>query len=222
MATESAVKLLDFWVSPFGQRCRIALAEKGVEYEYQEENLSEKSELLLKSNPIHKKIPVLLHGGKPVCESLIILQYIDEVWPEKASFLPSDPYARAHALFWADYVDRKVYECGIRFRKTSGEALEAATKEFVEILKTLEAELGDKKYFAGGDTFGLVDIALVPFTSWFYTYEAYSGIRIEEESPKLVKWAERCKERESVAKALPDPVKLYEFADGLTKRIVGK
>ncbi|KAK8967895.1 Glutathione S-transferase U25 [Platanthera guangdongensis] len=140
--------------------------------------------------PIHKKIPVLLHGGKPVCESLIIL--------------------------------RKVYECGIRLRKTSGEELEAATKEFVEILKTLEAELGDKKYFAGGDTFGLVDIALVPFTSWFFAYEAYSGVRIEEESPKLVKWAERCKERESVAKALPDPVKVYEFADRLKKRIGGK
>jgi glutathione S-transferase len=25
--------LLDFWVSPFGQRCRIALAEKGIPYE---------------------------------------------------------------------------------------------------------------------------------------------------------------------------------------------
>ncbi|KAK8967807.1 putative glutathione S-transferase GSTU1 [Platanthera guangdongensis] len=222
MAIESEVKLRDFWVSPFGQRCRIALAEKGVEYEYQEENLSAKSELLLKSNPIHKKIPVLLHGGKPVCESLIILRYIDEVWPGKSSFLPSDPNARAHALFWADYVDRKVYECGTRLWKMSGEALDAAKKEFVEILKTLEAELGDKKYFTGGDVFGLVDIALAPFTSWFYTYEAYSGVRMEEESPKLVKWAERCKERESVAKTLPDPMKVYEFAGSLKKRFGGK
>lgn len=103
------VVLLDLWVSPFGQRCRIALAEKGVAYEYSEQNLVEKSELLLKSNPVHKKIPVLLHAGKPVSESLVILHYIDEAWPEAAPLLPADPYARAQARFWADYVD-KVYK----------------------------------------------------------------------------------------------------------------
>lgn len=108
MAAEKEVKLLGFWVSPFNIRCRIALAEKEVEYEYKEENLSEKSELLLKSNPVHKKIPVLLHHGKPICESLIIVQYIDEVFPGNSSILPSDPYDRAIAHFWADYVDKKV------------------------------------------------------------------------------------------------------------------
>ncbi|CAL9129770.1 unnamed protein product [Musa textilis] len=104
-----AVVLLDFWASPFGQRCRIALAEKGVEYEYREENiLGAKSPLLLKSNPVYKKIPVLIHDGKPVCESLIIVQYIDEAWPDRAPLLPADPYARAQARFWADFVDMKV------------------------------------------------------------------------------------------------------------------
>ncbi|KAK1643536.1 hypothetical protein QYE76_061341 [Lolium multiflorum] len=53
--------LLDFWVSPFGMRCRIALAEKGLPYKHVEEDLfGGKSDLLLRSNPVHKKIPVLL------------------------------------------------------------------------------------------------------------------------------------------------------------------
>lgn len=104
------VVLLDLWVSPFGQRCRIALAEKGVAYKNQEEDLSAKSELLVKSNPVHKKIPVLIHDGKPVCESLIIVQYIDEVWSDRAPLLPAEPYARARARFWADYIDKKVCE----------------------------------------------------------------------------------------------------------------
>lgn len=102
------VVLLDLWVSPFGMRVRIALKEKGINYESKEENLSNKSSLLLKMNPIHKQIPVLIHNGKPICESLIIVQYIDEVWKDKAPLLPSDPYERAHAKFWADYVDKKV------------------------------------------------------------------------------------------------------------------
>lgn len=52
MASEKGVLLLDFWISIFGQRVRIALAEKDVKYEYKEEHLPEKSELLLQSNPV--------------------------------------------------------------------------------------------------------------------------------------------------------------------------
>lgn len=111
MATES-VKVLSIWPSTFGMKVLIALQEKGVEYEYEEQDLLNKSQLLLHSNPIHKQIPVLIHNGKPICESRIIVQYIDEAWPPHGkSFLPSDPYQRALACFWADYVDKKVCVC---------------------------------------------------------------------------------------------------------------
>ncbi|KAL2247402.1 UNVERIFIED_CONTAM: Glutathione S-transferase U22 [Sesamum indicum] len=102
--------LLDFWSSPFATRVRIALREKGVEFKSVEEDLlGTKSQLLLEMNPVHKQVPVLIHNGKPVCESTIILQYIDEVWRDEAApLMPSDPYERANARFWADYIDRKV------------------------------------------------------------------------------------------------------------------
>ena len=103
--------LLDFWPSMFGMKVRIALAEKGLKYEYRDEDLFNKGPLLLEMNPIHKKIPVLIHNGKPICESQIIVQYIDEVWCDKSPLLPSDPYQRAQARFWADYIDKKVCLC---------------------------------------------------------------------------------------------------------------
>jgi len=99
---------LEFWASPFAMRVKIALAEKGIEYESQEEDLmGGKSELLLKSNPIYKKVPVLLHNGKPICESIIILSYIEETWPTPA-LLPECAYGKSVARFWADYADKKV------------------------------------------------------------------------------------------------------------------
>nr|TKR91424.1 tau class glutathione transferase GSTU42 [Populus alba] len=58
-------------------------------------------------NPVYKKIAVLVHRGKPVCESHIIVQYIDDVWRDKAPLLPSDPYERAQSMFLADFIDKR-------------------------------------------------------------------------------------------------------------------
>lgn len=107
----SGVELLGAWASPYSIRVQIALNLKSIPYEFTEEKFytSNKSARLLEANPVHKKIPVLIHGGKHISESLIILQYIDEVWPSNGpSILPSDPYDRAMARFWAAYVDDKV------------------------------------------------------------------------------------------------------------------
>ncbi|KAF8413557.1 hypothetical protein HHK36_001548 [Tetracentron sinense] len=211
------VVLLDFWPSPFGMRVRIALAEKGIKYEYKEEDLRNKSPLLLKMNPVHKKIPVLIHNGKPICESLIMVQYIDDVWKDKCPLMPSDPYQRSQARFWADYVDKKIYECGRKVWTTKGEEQAAAKEEFIGCLKLLEGELGDKPYF-GGEKMGYVDVVLVPFYSWFYAYETCGNFSVEAECPKLVAWAKRCLEKESVSKSLPDPHKVYDFVLHLKKR----
>ncbi|KAJ0257209.1 Glutathione S-transferase U24 [Hirschfeldia incana] len=203
------VILLDLWASMFGMRTRIALAEKKVKYEYREEDLENKSSFLLEMNPVHKKIPVLIHNGKPVCESLIQVEYIDETWPGDNSLLPSDPYQRAHARFWGDFIDKKVNVTARRIWATKGEEQEASN-ELIEILKTLEAELGDKHYF-GGETFGYVDIALIGFYSWFGVYNKFGNISIESECSKLIAWAKRCMQRESVAKALPETEKVTTF-----------
>ena len=94
--------LLDFWPSMFGMKVRIALAEKGLKYEYRDEDLFNKGPLLLEMNPIHKKIPVLIHNGKPICESQIIVQYIDEVWKDKSPLLP---FSLWFSLFCTDSRD---------------------------------------------------------------------------------------------------------------------
>ncbi|XP_022744119.1 probable glutathione S-transferase parA [Durio zibethinus] len=214
---EDEVVLLDLWASSFAMRVKIALAEKGIKYECKQEDLFNKSPLLLEMNPIHKKIPVLIHNGKPISDSLIIVQYIDQVWNHKSPLLPSDPYQRSQALFWGDYIDKKIYSIGRRI-VAGKEDQEEAKEELMQCLKTLEGELGDKLYF-GGESIGYVDVALVPFTSWFYTYETCGNFSIEAGCPTLIAWARRCRENESVSKALPDPLKTYDYMMQLKKRL---
>ncbi|CAK7357416.1 unnamed protein product [Dovyalis caffra] len=204
------VKLLDFWASVPAMRVRIALAEKGIEYETQEEDLRNKSPLLLEMNPVQKKIPVLIHNGKPICESMIIVEYIDEVWNDKSPLLPSDAHERARARFWVNFIDKKIADPMRRLVWTPrSENKEAAANDLVEIFKVMEAELGDKPYF-DGDSFGFVDVALVPFYSCFYTYETFGNFIIARECPRLVAWVRKCLQKESVSKTLPDPYKVYE------------
>ena len=104
-----------------------------------------------------------------------------------------------------------MYAVGKKLVTTKGEEQEAAKKEFLEIYKTLERELGEKPYF-GGETFGYLDIALITFYSWFYLIETFGKFSVEAECPKIIEWAKRCLQKESVAKSLPDQKKVYELA----------
>ncbi|XP_058757010.1 probable glutathione S-transferase [Vicia villosa] len=203
------VVLLGYHLSMFVVRVKIALAEKGVKYEYKEEDLVHtKSELLLQMNPVHKKVPVLIHSGKPISESRIILEYIDEVWKDQTPLLSTDPYQRAHARFWADFFDNKVHEVAKKIWTGKVDELEKEKKELIENLKKIEEVLGENLYF-GGDTFGFLDIAIIPFYKWFSTYEAVGKLKLE--CPKLIEWGKRCLERESVSKFLSDEKDVYEF-----------
>lgn len=112
MGERGHVKVFGMWASPIAIRVEWALKLKGVEYEYVDEDLANKSEDLLRHNPVTKKVPVLVHDGKPLAESLVILEYVDEAWKQGYyPIMPDNPYERARARFWAKYADDKVHAC---------------------------------------------------------------------------------------------------------------
>ncbi|KAL3731818.1 hypothetical protein ACJRO7_028648 [Eucalyptus globulus] len=181
------VKLFKTWSSPFPLRVAWALQLKGIQYESVLEDLSNKSNLLLQYNPVYKKVPVLLHNGRPISESLIILEYVDETW-KQYSLLPRDPYARAMARFWAKFGDDKVLPSIYAAFKSEGKEQEAALAEASEHLQKLEEELKGKKFF-GGDNIGYLDIAL----GWLANlgvFEEVSSLRVldVERFPLLCAW----------------------------------
>ncbi|KAL0421230.1 UNVERIFIED_CONTAM: Glutathione S-transferase U17 [Sesamum latifolium] len=212
------VKLLGAWQSPYAMRARIALHMKSVEYEYEEEDLlGAKTHLLLKSNPVYKKVPVLIHAHRPVPESLVILQYIDEVWASGPPILPSDPYDRATARFWAAYIDDKWFLHLRASVLSEGEEAKSATEETTEGLVLLEEAFticskGQK--FFGGERIGYLDIALGSFLGWIRVTEQRNNASLIDESktPKLSEWAQRFCADVAVKDVMHPTDKLFEFA----------
>ncbi|XP_044321177.1 glutathione S-transferase 3 [Triticum aestivum] len=216
---ESEVVCVDFWANLFGMRVLIALRELGVSFEYIEEDLRvrERSDLVLRTNPVHRMVPILIHRGRPICNSVNILEYIDEVWGHRhaeaggTQLLPTDPLERASARFWADFVDHKVFNTEMRLFKSKGDdEKEAAKGELICQLRQLEGALGDKNFFSD-DEFGFLDIVVIPLSSMFRAYEQQGKFDLEVECPKLMRWEKRCKERESVKSTLPDEEEVYRM-----------
>nr|CAB3500344.1 unnamed protein product [Digitaria exilis] len=221
MAGEDELKLLGMWASPFVLRARVALSFKCLRYEYVEEEIfGNKSELLLKSNPVHKKVPLLIHNGKPICESQIIVQYIDEVYGGTGpSLLPNDPYDRAVARFWAAYIDDKVVFSSFMMMITgkTDEEMAEGTKQLLAAAETLEGALKEcskGKPFFGGDSVGYVDIALGGFVAWVQTRDRLSGLRHFDfdKTPLLAAWLERFAALEETKGVMPDVEKLVELS----------
>ncbi|KAE8681009.1 putative Glutathione S-transferase tau 7 [Hibiscus syriacus] len=187
------VKLFGMWASPYSRRVELALKLKGITYDYIEEDLSNKSSLLLKYNPVHQKIPVLVHNGKSISESLVILEYIDETWRNNPVLLPRDPYERSMARFWAKFIDEKILITTRKISFTTGKEQEQAMEELSEQLKLLENELKGKPYFAG-EAIGYLDIVVANFlVFWFRNLQEALGINMftKERFPIIFEWIEK-------------------------------
>ncbi|KAL8102287.1 hypothetical protein AgCh_026968 [Apium graveolens] len=208
---DQEVKLFGLWASPFSKRVEIALKIKGISYQHVDEDLSNKSPELLKYNPVHKKLPVLLHNGKPICESLVILEYIEETWKSGPSILPKDPYAKAMARFWAKFIDDKCIAAMWSVRGSS-EGQEKAIEVLTDHLKTLENELEGKKFF-GGDEIGLVDITANVIALWLGVLLDLSGIELltKEKLPRLCQWIDDYLDNSVLKDTLPAREVYREF-----------
>jgi hypothetical protein len=79
------VKLYDAARCPYCARIRIVVAEKGIELETVEVDLSNRPPWLLELNPPNGRVPVL-DNGFVLPESAVIMEYLDELHPSPALF----------------------------------------------------------------------------------------------------------------------------------------
>ncbi|HXL99853.1 MAG TPA: glutathione S-transferase family protein [Rhizomicrobium sp.] len=193
-------------LSPYAQKVKIALDEKGVAYEAKMPvaiGSGQPDRDFLKSNP-RGEVPSLIDGEAAIFDSTIILEYIEDKWPHPP-LLPKSPLARAQARTIEEVMDTSFepINWGLGeikwFKRAAGErarAIEArAAAQARGLYEWLTRELDGREWF-GGDAFGWADLSVVPYLN------GARGNRIgPDESSALGKWLARANARPSVAKS---------------------
>jgi len=104
------IELYHEWDSVCSFKVRMCLAEKGMEWESHRVSLFEFEHLrpdYLAMNP-NGVVPSIKVGGRPIIESSMINEYLDETHPNPP-LRPEDPVARAHMRVWIKYQDDVLY-----------------------------------------------------------------------------------------------------------------
>jgi glutathione S-transferase len=172
---------------PYAARARIVLAEKGIEFEVVEIDLSDRPAWLYEKNPAGR-VPVIEEEGCVLPESAVIMEFLEERYPDPP-LLPPDPADRAAArlLVFRDHEFTDPYYAFRRGEEGAREELDAALERF-------DALLGARPYIGGID-YGLADIAYVP---WFLRARDMLGVELDG-FPAVSDWLARLEERPAIA-----------------------
>jgi glutathione S-transferase len=172
---------------PYCARVRIVLAEKGLPYDTVVVDLGDRPAWIYSKNPLGR-VPVLEEDELVLPESAVIMEYLEERYPEPALW-PADPAERAQGRLLLERFDRfsRPY-----YALRRGD--ESARTQLAEQLAELDAVLEERPFLSGRD-FGLADIAYLP---WILRARANLGVDLAEH-PAVDEWATRVAERPSVA-----------------------
>ena len=205
--------LYHLWLSPVCRKVRVALAEKGVEFELAVERVWERCTDFLVLNPAGE-VPVLVEpdgevvaGGTPICE------YLEDVFPE-SPLIGTGPLFRAEVRRLADWFDLKFNAeitdnlVGEKFMKRfmgmgepNAQAIRAGQQN-LRIHLDYIGYLADRRTWLAGDDFSLADIAAAAHLSVI----DYLGDVAWDEFPVAKDWYARVKCRPSFRPLLADSI----------------
>jgi len=199
----SMIKLYTFPPSTNSRKVRIALLEKGLEFERVNVDLSkreQKNPEYLKIHPFGQ-IPALDDEGFVIYDSTVINEYLEDEYPYPP-LMPSDSEGRARARLMEDFRDTHFNPYFVHIlqetRKPEGERdeqrIQNAKAEITKGLDRIESELQDREYLAG--PFSLADVA---FMSNLELLDRFSIPVDANKYKRTVAWIDRLKARPSFA-----------------------
>ncbi|MBP0019059.1 MAG: glutathione S-transferase family protein [Cyanobacteria bacterium SBLK] len=179
------MKIVSFKICPFVQRVTALLEAKGVDYDIEYIDLSNKPQWFLEISP-NGQVPILITDDNQVLfESDAIVEYLDEV--TGMPIASDNPVKKARDRAWS-YLASKHYLVQCSAQRSSDEpTLAERAQKLAKAFGKIETRLGEGRY-ADGDRLGPIDIAWLPLLHRAAIVEGRSGYDFVKEFPKVKRW----------------------------------
>ena len=227
------------------QKVRIVLAEKDVAHEVINISFEERQQHTPEFEALNPKgkVPVIVHDGHVITESTIIIEYLDDAFPNPP-LMPKDPYWRARRRLWARWIDdemhiphistlsfnismtdllgyqKDVHAQGPRgapppfmFVGIESKEMLASLHAYQRFLTEMDRTLADNPWLAGPD-YSLADIDVVPYV-WRLRNLNLSGLW--DTMPRIQDWLDRVSARQSFRETIID-TELPNWVGSMRKR----
>jgi glutathione S-transferase len=208
-------------LSPFVRKVRVALAEKGLEYQLDQVSPFSPPPEFLAISPL-KRIPAFRDTDRPepnsLADSSIICDYLEHKFPQKPIY-PRDAYLRARALWFEEYADSAVAQAvgaGLFFERVVKKLMRRETDETIcqstlkeklpPLFDYLEKEIGSNQFLVGNE-YSIADIAVgTMFVTFRHCGETVDAARW----PKLAVYVQRIHERPSFRALIEEETPLVQ------------
>lgn len=203
------LQLISHHLCPYVQRSVIVLLEKQALFERQYIDLSDKPDWFMDVSPLGR-VPLLLVDGRPLFESAVICEFVNEITP--GSLHPEDPFDKARHRSWIEFASATLDLIGGFYSAPDRETFEEKRISLADRIARLESEIGHGAFF-DGDSFHMVDAVYSTVFRYFDVIDGIDDFAIFDGSPRTMAWRIRLAERETVKKgAVEDyPERLMAF-----------
>ena len=204
------LRLISHKLCPYVQRAVIALTEKDVAFERIDVDLANKPDWFLKISPLGTT-PVLVVADRPIFESAVILEYLEETQPN--ALHPADALRRAEHRGWIEFGSAVLNDIAGFYAAKDEAAFRAKAEQLAQKFARLEARIGAPWF--DGETFSLVDAVFGPVFRYFDVFDEIGDFGILNGKPKLDQWRKNLAARPSIRGAISAdyPALLRDFID---------
>jgi len=194
------LKLISFTICPYVQRAMIVLNEKNIPFDIEYIDLSAPPPWFYDVSPL-EKVPVLLVDEKPLFESMVICDYLDEITPN--SLYPSDTFEKALNRSWIEF-GNDILDTTFNFlHENDVKKFNHLKETLIDRFEILEEEMPEGEYYNGAD-FSIIDAVYAPLFLYLEQIEKYKDYELFADAPNVKAWGQRLLQRPSVINSVPE------------------
>jgi glutathione S-transferase len=201
------MKLIGSLTSPYVRKVRVVMADKKLDFSFEQENVWAPETTIQQLNPLGKVPCLVMEDGSTLYDSRVIAEYLDTISPV-CKLLPPNGRDRAEVKVWEALADGVIDAAVLAFVERRDRAPEQQSAKWIERqmgkvqagLREMSARLGESSYCMGIH-YTLADVAVGCALGWLSL--RFPGIDWRGDYPNLARLADKLAERPSFRDTAP-------------------